>query len=57
MALIVSSFDLCEAHLLVSMTGWGEGCASLVFDQCFCAGGQVDSNFYRTTCFGTGSQR
>lgn len=47
-ALIVSSLDLREAHLSVSVTGWAEGCASLVFDLCVCAEGR-GSNFYRTT--------
>lgn len=36
-ALIVSSLDLHEAHLSVAVTGWAEGCASLVFDLCVCA--------------------
>lgn len=47
-ALIASSSDLCEAHLLVSVTGWPKGCASLVFDLCLCAEGR-GSSFYRTT--------
>lgn len=48
MALIASSLDLCEAHLLVSVTDWTEDCASLVFDLCLCAEGR-GSSFYRTT--------
>lgn len=47
-ALIVSFSDLREAPLPVSVTGWAEGCASLVFDLCVCAEGR-GSNVYRTT--------
>lgn len=48
MALIVSSLDLHEARLLVSVTGSGEDGAPLVFDLGLCAKGR-DSTFYRTT--------
>lgn len=48
MALIVSSSDLHEARLLVSVTGSGAGDAPLVFDLGLCAKGR-DSTFYRTT--------
>lgn len=47
-ALIVSSLDLHEAPVSVSVTGLAEGCASLVFDLYLCAEGR-GGNFYRTT--------
>lgn len=47
-ALMISSLDLCEVHLLVSATGWAVSCASLVFDLCLCAE-EKGSSFYRTT--------